>query len=38
MGSGEEWANGRGCFKFVLAPAAALVFLMALVWRERRRG
>jgi hypothetical protein len=38
MGSGEEFANGRSCFKFVLAPAAALVFLLALVWRGRRRG
>jgi len=38
MGSGEQWANGRGCFKFALAPAAALAFLLALVWRGRRRG
>lgn len=38
MGSGEEFANGRSCFKFVLAPAAALAFLLAFVWRGRRRG
>lgn len=38
MGSGEEFANGWGCFKFVLAPAAALAFLLALAWRGRRRG
>ncbi|MFJ5984235.1 hypothetical protein [Lentzea sp. NPDC092896] len=35
MGSGEEWANGRGCFNFALAPIALLVAL-ALVLRRRR--
>jgi hypothetical protein len=38
MGSGEEFANGRSCFNFVLAPVAALAFLLAFVWRGRRRG
>jgi len=39
MGSGEEWANdGPGCFGCGTAVAAALTFLLAFVWRGRRRG
>lgn len=38
MSSDEEWANDGSCFKFVLAPVAALAFLLAFVWRGRRRG
>ncbi len=41
MSSDEDWANdGKGlwgCFRFAL-PAAALTFLLARVWRGRRRA
>jgi hypothetical protein len=38
MGSDEEFANGRGCFKFVLAPVVALAVLLARAWGGRRRA
>lgn len=36
MGSGKEWANGRSCFKFVLAPAAIALLILGLIRRGRR--
>lgn len=38
MGSGEEFANGRGCFNFALAPAAASVVLLAVLQRGLAPG
>jgi hypothetical protein len=39
MGSGEEFANGRGCFRFVAVPALLLAALLAPIARitGRRR-
>jgi hypothetical protein len=37
MGSGEEWANGHGCFRLTLAPAALALLMLHLIRRGRQR-